>query len=154
MSLHQPETLSYPVTTVKSGQVKSKSNFRRSGKSKWSEIASFEYELAHLIRQARPSDWQTDEQKKVSDRPKVVAVIIARTMLDAGNLSKSVLDAAEGVLFQNDASVSLVMEYADRGRDDQQAIISFIQLPHDADKRTAGEAAIWAYQMACEQFDL
>lgn len=143
----------YPTVIVEAGQIKSKSNYRRSANTKWSDISSFEMELGVLLRQARPSDWVNDLEEKVADRPRVVAVIIARTMLDAGNLSKSVLDAAEGTLFQNDSSVGLVMEYADRGKSGQCSVVAFAQLPAEATREEMAKEAAKLFASASEVFD-
>ena len=143
----------YPTVIVATGQVKSKSNYRRSSSSKWSEISSFEIELGTILRQARPTGWLNDTEDKVTDRPRVVAVIIARTMLDAGNLSKSILDAAEGVLFQNDSSVGLVMEYADRAKNDQRSVVAFTQLPAGSTRGEMAAEASKLFAAASEAFD-
>jgi hypothetical protein len=59
------------------------------------------------------------------DRPVYVAVTIARSTIDAGNHSKSVLDAAEGVLYCNDAQVAASCAVAERGLKDPYLLVAF-----------------------------
>lgn len=133
--------MNYPYLVFETGPVKSKSNFRRSATSKWSDVSAFESEVGILARQSRPAEWVVDDQEKLADRPVVVAVISAVTMLDAGNLSKSILDGAEGVLYRNDASVVLVMEHAERSKSGQKAVIAFAQLPAGSSKEELAQVA-------------
>jgi hypothetical protein len=54
--------------------------------------------------------------------------IFADTMLDSGNLSKSVLDALEGVVFHTDASVAYSGSLARRTRTDQRSFLAIALL--------------------------
>lgn len=107
--------------------LKSKSNFRRELRgSAWGSIRSFEDDLAKLLLGARGFSWPLgDKSAKVSDRPHVVACVLARTLIDAGNLSKSVHDAAEGVIYHTDASVRCTMEFAERAGKNQHGAVGF-----------------------------
>jgi hypothetical protein len=53
-------------------------------------------------------------------------------MLDAGNLSKSVLDAVQGVVYHSDASVRGVTELTRRARANQNGVAAFVLLGVDA----------------------
>ena len=95
---------------------KSKSNYSSSKRSaanraKWKAIKSFELDLESRASMAKHRLWPLDyPDLAVSDRPQVCAAIFASCMIDAGNLSKSVLDAFEGVLYDNDAQVRSLQE--------------------------------------------
>lgn len=113
-------------------RLRSKSNFRRSSgarRSEWSEFRRFEQDTALVISQALPPTWDLgDREAPLASRPVVVAVIAARSLLDAANFSKSVLDAAQDVVFHNDASVAGTASLGVRARDDQRARIAFARL--------------------------
>jgi hypothetical protein len=139
------DTASQPVdqTTSKGAlfvveldQLRSKSNFRRSrGTSgqEWASLRRYEEGVALTLRAVRPGSWDTGEPGlSVSQRPGVIVVIYARTLLDAGNLSKSLLDAAQGVLYVTDASVRAVTEFTERTKIDQRAWAGFAQVPAGA----------------------
>lgn len=97
-------------------QLRSKSNFRRGGNVKsWNRIQSFEDELAITARSHRPSSWPMgDAASPVASRPAVVAVVIAGTLLDTGNVTKSLYDALEGVLYHTDASIRAELVVTER----------------------------------------
>lgn len=102
------------------GAVRSKSNFRRYEKKgrSWQAYRSFEQVVALLCAQARPPGWELGEKSApLATRPRVVAAIFAHTTLDAGNVPKSVLDACEGVVYHNDASVACVLVSTRRVRE-------------------------------------
>lgn len=99
------------------GPVRSKSNFRRyerKGRS-WGEYQMFERDCAFAVTAAVPPDWDLgDKSKALAKRPIVVSAIYATTTLDAGNVPKSVLDACEGIVYHNDASVRCVLVSTNR----------------------------------------
>lgn len=99
-------------------QIRSKSNFRRSGAARsWNQIRSFEDEVAIRARAARPASWPLgDPADELAKRPRLVAVLIAETLIDAGNATKSLFDALEGVLYHNDASIRAEMVITERVR--------------------------------------
>ena len=109
--------------------LRSKSNYRRStSKSRksgeWTKHRAFEQELAIEARLARPADWPLgDPTGPLADRPVVVVLIAATTLLDTANMAKSVTDAIEGVLFHNDASVRHVACFSVRARTNQSVVI-------------------------------
>lgn len=91
--------------------IDSKSNFRSFQKrgSRWSRYASFESALNTLVFLARPPEWVLAASSvKVIDRPMCVCAVGAYTTLDSSNLSKSVCDAVQGVLYPNDTDVASV----------------------------------------------
>jgi hypothetical protein len=113
--------------------LRSKSNFRRhrvkASSGSWGETQSFERSLALLLRASRPPGWEVgDPGAPVLDRPVVVAVIAARSVLDVANFSKSVLDAGEGVLYVSDASVLGETSVGVRVRS-SELFVGFAQLP-------------------------
>ena len=111
------------------GPVRSKSNYRNSKGSDWKEQASYSRLIAALLRANRPNSWvKPDRGLAVSDRPYTVGVLVARTTLDAGNLSKSVLDAGEGVLWVSDAEIRTVCESVERTRTNPGLVAAFAQL--------------------------
>ena len=109
--------------------IRSKSNYRRArtGTKRggdWAQHRAFEDELALMARLARPQGWPLgDADLPVAQRPLVVVLIAARTLLDTANMAKSVTDALEGVLFVNDASVRHVACISVRSRNDQSTTI-------------------------------
>lgn len=124
----------HPAFWVDLPAVRSKSNYRhqRRGES-WRSLRGFEADVLLRTRSVLPTGWELgDSAAPVSARPVVVAAVCAKTLLDAGNLSKSVLDAVQGVVYHSDASVRAVTEVALRTSKDQGGGVAFALLPHDA----------------------
>lgn len=113
----------------------SKSNFRRARASgSWATNRSFEDSVAVLVRSARPAMWLTDQPTApLASRSIVVVSLYARTTLDAANLSKSVLDAAEGLLYVNDAQVAYCSALATRARAEQRGYVAAAQVRAHSD---------------------
>jgi Holliday junction resolvase RusA-like endonuclease len=99
----------------------SKSNYRRGVHSKdWSKNQNFERAVAALALQARPSTWNLGlRTSPLAKRPTVVMAIFATSLLDTANLSKSLADALEGILYHNDASVRMVLSTSNRSASNQ-----------------------------------
>jgi Holliday junction resolvase RusA-like endonuclease len=112
------------------GDVRSKSNYRRGGATKWGDVKTYEDRVYAHVRAARPSGWVLDKDSAVAvkDRHAVVAVMIGRTLLDTGNLSKSTLDACEGLLFLSDAQVIACVEAVERTRAKPGLLLACAQL--------------------------
>lgn len=114
--------------------VRSKSNSRRGAYDSkaaqdWREHKTFVGELADTVAAAVPAGWVTgDPDEALGDRPVVVALVAARTLLDAGNLSKSVLDALEGLVYVNDASALHCTLVAVRSGSGQRGLVAFARL--------------------------
>ena len=136
-----------PVTDIRSGplsgpwqdaffvdlplRARSKSNFRRyrTGPGHWDDFASFEADVAALVAPAVPAGWDRgDPAAPVARRPVFVALVAARTVLDVSNLSKSVLDSLEGVVYVTDAQVAAETSVAERGRSGQWLSVAFARL--------------------------
>ena len=133
--------LSYFVTSLP--QVRSKSNYRstRAKSGAWREFAEFEKHASLLLRQSMPSDWTLgDAQDTILYRPQVVSCVLASTMLDAGNISKSVLDAAEGVVYHNDASVRAVTQLIRRSSKGQSGAVGFAMIDRETTDRQVFQA--------------
>lgn len=114
--------------------LRSKSNFRRGTSTNWNRLSSFEDDVARLVRAVRPHDWPLgDKDATVAARPAVVACVLGRTTLDAGNLSKSVLDAVQGVVYHSDASVRWTIDFAERAAKDQHGAAGFAVCPNGLD---------------------
>lgn len=112
----------------------SKSNYRRGDSRSWRKNASFERECALLLKSAMPSSWSLGSaDDPLSERPRVVVAIAAVTLVDAGNISKSLLDAAESVLYINDASVWATTQVVSRRKNGQRTAACFIHVPPGSD---------------------
>ena len=100
--------------------LRSKSNFRRSSRPSrdgWDSMRRFEEDLALLLRAALPEGWECgDASAPVPTRPSVLAVVCASSLLDVPNYPKSVMDAAEGVVFHTDAAVAYCAALGVRAR--------------------------------------
>lgn len=107
---------------------RSKSNYRQ-GDAGWGSLASFEDAIAAIVAQHVPAGWELGSSlERVADRPVVVALVAARSVLDAANLSKSVLDALQGVCYVSDAQVAGSVNVGERGRLGQWLSIALAQL--------------------------
>lgn len=135
-------------------EMRSKSNHRRyvsgkGGRDNWRSLQDFEKSLSLLARSARPSGWDMGEpERPLPERPMVVSFVFARSVLDAANLSKSVLDACEGVVFHNDASVRYCGTLGVRTRTNPGGLVAFAALPAGSSVVEV-LAASWALQAAC-----
>jgi hypothetical protein len=112
--------------------VRSKSNFRRHRRGdgdRWAQHATFADRLAELARAAVPGTWDIgDATAPLAQRPVVVAHLAAVTLLDTGNVDKSDLDAVEGIVYWNDASVRASSAATVRRRDGQRGWAAFARL--------------------------
>jgi hypothetical protein len=131
--------------------VRSKSNFRRDAagdgpaKARWRALSSFEDEVALAARVARPAGWPLgDASSSVAARPWVVAYLHAETLLDTGNISKSVLDAVEGVLYHTDASVRAELSSTARTAGAGAALAAFAVVEPCSPAELAGVVAALA----------
>lgn len=129
------------------GPVASKSNYRHSAGSgaQWAELKTFAESVRLAARAARPAGWVTGAAgTALAERPKVVTALFARSMLDVGNLSKSILDAVEGtprkgrfpaqpgVVMANDAQVAGDAAWGVRTNDSPGVLIAFARLASTA----------------------
>ena len=109
--------------------VRSKSNYRQGAESDWAAQKQFTADVAGEARIARPGDWPVcDPDVRLDKRPQVVAFLWARTLIDAGNLSKSILDACESILYVNDAQCRHVGQLVERAGTNQRGICGFALL--------------------------
>jgi hypothetical protein len=123
-------------------QLRSKSNFRRGRTSEWRSHRSFEEEVAVELRRFLPQSWLTERpEDPLNRRPRYASVIAARSAVDAGNFSKSILDAAEGVVFTNDAQVQVTTALSERGRRDPYLLMAFAQLTPGCEPGEGAKAA-------------
>jgi Holliday junction resolvase RusA-like endonuclease len=119
--------------------LRSKSNFRRGVRTRaqrgeWGRLKAFEHQLATLVEAACPDAWPLGERDKpLLRRPQVISFIWARTTLDTANLSKSVLDACQDLIFHNDASVRWTSAHATRTGKDKRGLLAFAVIDADAD---------------------
>ena len=149
-SLTTPQAPWASAFVVQTGfALKSKSNFRRykggANAYLWRSLTDFEKALTALLTTYLPVNWDLAAAKPVEERPIVLALIIGRTTHDAANLSKSVLDAAQGVVVANDSTIRFVTEASIRTRKGQSGVIAFAALPPQTPLReilAAGSALI------------
>lgn len=138
-TIHKDGTVNYvhttaqaTVTAVYPGKVYSKSNYRvgQKDQSRWLEHKNYQRNVAAVLRAARGVDWNRDTStKSVKERPIIAAALHARCLLDTGNVSKSVLDAAEGILMENDAEIRALIETTERSGNNQCLWMVFAQYP-------------------------
>lgn len=114
-------------------KLNSKSNFRYG--QKWSTHKDFSRNIAHLVTVARPSVWtlppSSSPTESVSARHHIVCSLWFSTIFDSGNVSKSILDALEGVLYFNDAEVRSVYSATRRSRAENFGYMAFAQCEPD-----------------------
>lgn len=110
--------------------LRSKSNFRRGQRpAEWASHQRFERDLGVLVRSQLPDGWEVGEpDAPLSERPVIVSTVFARSLLDAGNFSKSVLDACQGIVFRTDASAGHSGAFGIRSRSGQRAYLGFARL--------------------------
>jgi hypothetical protein len=107
-------------------KLRSKSNFRIK-KENWESYRKFEEYVAYSIKENLPSSWDLgDKELPIAKRPKVLVSIIAQTNVDNGNISKSILDSGEGVIYHNDASVVSSNSITIRGSKEDNIAIGFM----------------------------
>lgn len=110
-------------------KLRSKSNYRQ-GKKGWGALVTFESVVAAVLAEARPDGWDLGEKKRaLKDRPVLVMAVVATSLVDSTNFTKSVADAMEGVLVVNDASILGSATLAERTRDNQRCGVAVAQLP-------------------------
>jgi hypothetical protein len=134
--------------------LRSKSNFRRRRRSaEWSEYRTFEADLRAALTAACPDGWDPgDPAVPVAARPVVVSVVWARTLVDTGNLSKSVNDSAEGTLYHTDATVRAEATLTDRVRPRAPWFVAgFAQLGAGAPPAAVDDALIALIRAVREQ---
>jgi hypothetical protein len=141
------------------GTLRSKSNARRFTNSPQERTAydrqkSFAVQVTMLGNAARPSDWQTGAGLPFAQQPQMVAVVLARTVLDATNVPKSLHDAlqvpvlraygvtvvGEGGLFADDNQIRCAVQQTARGKTGG-GIAAFARLPADANQQQVAAAA-------------
>lgn len=129
------------------GTVLSKSNHRRGdsrqGKSTWSAFAGYELDVKGRARDARPAGWVTGSKTEpVADRPRIVAYCFARTLLDTGNIDKSLLDAVQGPVMATDAQVAWSAAGGVRTSVEPGVLIAFARLAPSAGHCEVVDAAL------------
>jgi len=118
--------------------IKSKSNYRR-GSNKvqnWLPYKKFESDLSLIVSTKIPPNWEIgSREQSLKERPIVVAVIISQTNLDSSNIAKSILDACEGIVYLNDASVKTTITITEKPlkkNQDNKTILAFALLSPEA----------------------
>ena len=93
--------------------------------------------MTAAARTHRPTTWPACVPGlPVAARPQVLVVIAARTLLDAGNLDKSVLDALQGEVMASDAQVCLTTSVPLRTGRDPGLLVAFAVLEPGTDLAT------------------
>lgn len=133
---------------IRTPWVETKSNFRRTGKggagsADWKRNQGFEALVNLELLRARPTGWDLGSPRAdVSSRPSVVGFIFATTLKDAANLSKSIPDAAQRVVYHTDASLAYILSGTARRGPDTGCWISFALLDPGA-RRIDCLRAVW-----------
>lgn len=135
--------------------LRSKSNYRHGEKkSAWGTLRNFETVAGLTIARDVPDGWALGSKSDaLADRPVVLMVILARSMLDASNFSKSLADAAEGVVVINDASITATTSLGVRARKDPRAAVAFAQLPAGTSLPDQASALAELTAQAVRQFE-
>ncbi len=111
--------------------VVSKSNYRRHQRDgqRWGQVQKFEDTLRRALKESVPDNWPFDPGTiPLKERHGIIGVTYAKALLDTSNLSKSIYDAAEGVLYFNDAQIRAEASFLDRGRNNSILICGFAAL--------------------------
>ncbi len=124
----------------------SKSNHRYKGRGDkaWTRIKAFEDTVGLLALAARSTAWEIgDPDAPIAQRPRIVLLVSARTVLDAPNTFKCVADAlGDGLLYTDDAQIAycgaLVVE---RTRKDPSGRIAVAVLPAQTPNEDVLQAA-------------
>ena len=139
--------------------IKSKSNYRR-GNNKvqnWLPYKKFESDLSLIISTKLPKGWKVgSREKSLKERPIIVAVIISQSNLDSSNISKSILDACEGLVYLNDASVKATITITEKPlkkNQDNKTILAFASLPPESSLRDQIAAATALLNQSKELFE-
>lgn len=111
-------------------RLKSKSNFRRNKSSKeWLDYKNFEKNVKLFLLSSKPTTWvDSKKEDPLSERMKVLVSIASCSVLDVGNYSKSLLDAAENALFSNDSEVAALTCIGKRTRKSNITVVGFKQV--------------------------
>lgn len=118
----------HALIVVLDAPVRSKSNYRRRQQhgQRWGQVQEFEGKLREALQWAVPERWPVDDKSTgMQSRWGVVGSVYARALLDTSNLSKSIYDAAEGVLYFNDAQVRAEASFLDRSRNNNRLVCGF-----------------------------
>lgn len=119
-----------PVVFTLPVALRSKSNHRMG--EKFSVHREFETIVSAYASRAKTEGWPClDKGVSMSRRPKFVLTIVASSMLDSANFSKSVADALEGVLMVNDAQILTTHTLSSRSKKGQRCSIGVAVLEGD-----------------------
>lgn len=134
--------------------MRSKSNFRRysdAARGDWDVLQRFERDVRRVAARFQPAAWLLGDPPPapVATRPQVLCFMWARTVIDAGNLSKSVIDALEGLYFHTDSSVRSDHSIVTRSRTDQRGFVALAQLPPGSAMRDTLTAAVELAERSC-----
>lgn len=123
------ESFPYFIVNFKD-KLESKSNFRIK-KSDWAVMKRFESMVSAEVSRALPAQWEIGSREdKLIERPKVACALIAAGRVDNGNISKSILDSLEGLVYINDASV-ISSTSLSASRKESGFSLGFLLLPRD-----------------------
>lgn len=122
--------------------IQSKSNFRRSSnRNQWNNLTSFESTiqivLSTVLKNVPAWDLGPPPPNPINQRPSVVLFVAATTLLDTGNLTKSLADACQGYLYHTDASIRAETVVTKRSATNQQAWIAFAQTNNSSTEHAA-----------------
>lgn len=87
-------------------KMSSKSNYRQDGIKNWKKIKEFEDYVSLICKLKRSKDFLNIYENK---NVRYAIIIESTSKIDVGNYSKSILDSLEGVIYNNDKEVDLLI---------------------------------------------
>ena len=128
------------------GPVQSKSNYRQDARSRtrWATHTGYELRVHTAAVKALPTGWDPGRRDQaLADRPRMAVFCYATSLLDVGNVNKSIMDALQGRVMVNDNQVAAAMEVGTRDRLGQGVLVAVAALAPGASP-TATAAAVAA----------
>ena len=122
------------------GAVQSKSNYRQDARSRgrWATHAGYELRVHTAATRHLPPGWDAGAGARVvACRPQMAVFCYAVSLLDVGNVNKSVMDALQGRVMVNDNQVAAAMEVGRRDRLGQGVLVAVATLDPGQDPAAA-----------------
>jgi len=113
------------------GPVQSKSNYRQDARTRarWATHAGYELRVHTSAVKALPPGWDPGRRDQaLADRPRMAVFCYATSLLDTGNVNKSIMDALQGRVMVNDNQVAAALEVGTRDRLGQGVLVAVAAL--------------------------